>query len=150
MKNLSMILIILLCGVLFISTPSCNKGEETASVVHDSKIAEAEASAEDWIKLIDAEKYGNSWESAAGILRGAVAKEKWIEAVSSARKPIGNIISRNAASKEFQKELPGVPDGEYVLIKYRSVFAKKKNSVELVTVYKEPDGAWKVAGYFVK
>jgi hypothetical protein len=53
-------------------------------------------------------------------------------------------------SKKYATELPGAPDGEYVVIEYESSFEKKRNSTETVVPMKDPDGGWRVSGYFVK
>jgi len=129
---------------------SCKKGEDAPAGLHDTQINEGAASADSWLKIIDSEKYPESWESTAGLFRSSITKEKWIKDVSAVRKPIGKVKVRETASKEFHAELPGVPDGEYVIIKYRSSFVNKRNTVELVTTAKDTDGVWRVAGYFVK
>lgn len=150
MRKYSRNLIPVLCVTLCLAALSCKKSGEKPAGMHEMQVNEGAASAEMWIKLVDSEKYSDSWSSASVIFRNSVAKDKWVEKVSGVRKPIGKVISRNTASKEFQTSLPGVPDGEYVVIKYRSVFEKKKTTVELVTSAKDPDGVWRVAGYFVK
>ncbi len=147
MKFKRLVILFTVFSVLFFS---CKKGEEVTADLHDVQIKEGIAAADSWLKLIDAEKYPESWESAAGIFRSSIIKEKWIKDVSAVRKPIGKMTDRAAASSEFHSELPGVPDGEYVIIKYRSSFANKRNSVELVTTAKDTDSVWRVAGYFVK
>jgi hypothetical protein len=46
--------------------------------------------------------------------------------------------------------LPGAPPGTYVVLVYRSSFAKLTAAREQVTVAREKDGAWRVVGYFVR
>ena len=53
-------------------------------------------------------------------------------------------------SKTFMTELPGAPDGRYVVIQFDTAFENKASSVETVTPMADPDGAWRVAGYFIK
>jgi hypothetical protein len=45
--------------------------------------------------------------------------------------------------------LPGVPDGDYAVITFNSVFAKKAQSGEMLSLVLE-DGRWKAGGYFIK
>ena len=47
-------------------------------------------------------------------------------------------------------ELPGAPDGHYVLLQFETVFANKKSTIETVTFMLEKDGKWKAAGYYIK
>ncbi len=46
--------------------------------------------------------------------------------------------------------LPGAPPGTYVVLVYRSSFAKLTAAREQVTVAREKDGTWRVVGYFVR
>ena len=47
--------------------------------------------------------------------------------------------------------LPGAPTGDYVVVQYTTRFANGPAAVvETVTAMREPDGAWKAAGYFVR
>ena len=43
-----------------------------------------------------------------------------------------------------------ITDGDYVVIVYRSSFAAAPAATETVTPMRDPDGHWRVAGYFVK
>jgi hypothetical protein len=45
--------------------------------------------------------------------------------------------------------LPGVPDGEYVVIQFSTVLEKKAAATETVTPMKGPDGHWRVSGYYI-
>lgn len=47
-------------------------------------------------------------------------------------------------------QLPGAPDGEYAVIQFETSFANKKSAIETVTPMKDPDGKWRVSGYFIK
>ena len=99
---------------------------------------------------MDAGDYPASWHEAAGIFRSAVTAQSWAAAVQAARTPLGAFQSRQVESTTYTRTLPGVPDGEYVIIKYASKFAGKASAVETVTPLKEKDGSWHVSGYFVR
>ncbi|MFO0726196.1 MAG: DUF4019 domain-containing protein [Myxococcota bacterium] len=116
----------------------------------DTQDKEALAAAEAWLKLVDAQDYGKSWDEAASFFRGAVKKGQWIEAVKGVRGPIGALKSRKVSSATPATELPGAPDGHYLIIQYSSSFANKANATETVTPMKDQDGRWRVSGYYVK
>ena len=99
---------------------------------------------------MDEGSYGPSWEAAAKLFKSALTKEKWAEAVKTARTPLGKLVARKVKSRQFSKTLPGAPDGEYVVIQYDSSFENKKEAVETIVPMKDPDGSWRVSGYFVK
>jgi hypothetical protein len=110
----------------------------------------AQQSAESWLALVDAGKYDESWQEAAQIFKGAVSKEDWRKALHGSREPLGKLLSRKLKSATYTTSLPGVPDGEYVVIQYDSSFEHKQTATETVTPTLDKDGKWRVSGYFIK
>ena len=72
-------------------------------------------SAEQWLALIDAEKYEDSWDEAADIFKKAITREKWVETIENVRSNIGKYSKREMISATYSKTLPGAPDGEYIV-----------------------------------
>lgn len=121
--------------------------------VHVAKAADfpdATRAAQDWLGLVDSGKYAESWESAAEYFKGMVKREDWEKMVAGARKPIGNVTYRKLVSSKYATSLPGAPDGEYVVITFKSSFANKQQAIETVTPMKDRDGVWRVSGYYIK
>ena len=110
---------------------------------------EAQPSAEAWLGLVDSAKYGESWSEASVYFRSHVTAQKWTEAVSLAREPLGSKTSRKLKSISFPTSLPGAPDGHYALILFDASFAHKASAVETLTLV-EDAGKWRVAGYFIR
>jgi len=138
-KNISRIglLVLLLLGLV----------ARAAETVDTSK---AQTAAKAWLALVDAGKYGQSWDEAALLFRSAVMKAEWEKAAKSARGPLGALQSRTFKSASYTRALPGAPDGEYVVIQFDSRFANKASAVETVTPMRDKDGAWRVSGYYIK
>lgn len=109
-----------------------------------------QVAAESWLKLVDHEKFEASWDQASELFKGAVTKEQWKQSCSGARTPLGKLISRKVKSREYTEKIPGGPDGKYVVIQFDSVFEKKESAVETVTPMLDPDGMWRVSGYFIR
>ena len=116
----------------------------------DAKTEAAQESAESWLALVDAGKYGESWDEAASIFKNAISRQKWESTSRSVRQPLGELKSRRLLVAEYTTELPGVPDGEYVIIQYKSSFENKKSAVETITPMMDKDGKWRVSGYYIK
>ena len=116
----------------------------------DQEVARATAVASSWLALTDEGKYAESWEAAAGFLRGAVTKERFTQQLKGARAPLGPAQSRKLLSATRAHQLPGAPDGDYVVLQFESVFANKAHAIETVTPMKEKDGSWRVSGYFIR
>ncbi len=110
----------------------------------------AQAAAESWLKLTDAGDAEASWEQAAKLFQGAVTKEQWKQSLAGVRPPLGKVISRKVISRRYSEKAPGAPDGKYVIIRYETVFEKKASAVETVTPMLDPDGVWRVSGYFIR
>jgi len=127
---------------------------ETAPGASDSASSESvsagTSAAESWLKLVDEAQYDASWTNAASAFRGAVSAEAWSKAVSGVRGPVGKLVSRKLASATFTTSVPGGPDGKYVIIQFDTAFENKASAIETVTPMQDPDGTWRVAGYFVK
>jgi len=103
-----------------------------------------------WLTLIDEGRYSESWEKAATYFKNAVGKEQWKKLLVAFRKPLGKVLSRKLISKRYTKTLPGTPDGEYVVVQYRTRFENKSIGIETVTPMLDGDGKWRVSGYYIK
>lgn len=110
----------------------------------------AQRAAESWLKLTDAGEAGPSWDQAAKLFKGAVTKEQWTQALAGVRPPLGKVISRKVTSRQYSEKVAGAPDGKYVTIQYETVFEHKASAVETITPMLDPDGVWRVSGYFIR
>jgi len=75
---------------------------------------------------------------------------RWRGCATSVRGPLGEVVSRELRSAQFTTTLPGAPDGEYVVIESGTDFENKASAIETVIPMKDPDGSWRVSGYFIK
>jgi serine/threonine protein kinase len=110
----------------------------------------AVSSAQKWLVLIDNGGYSESWKATAPIFQGAVTEQNWKNSMETFRTPLGDLVSRKLKSAQPMTELPGAPDGQYVVMQFETSFANKKSAIETVTFMLEKDGQWKSAGYFIK
>jgi hypothetical protein len=117
---------------------------------HAEAEKQAVAAAEAWLALVDQGKYAESWDAAAEYLKNAVGKEALMKSLSAARKPLGELKSREVKSRNYRTSLPGAPDGQYVVIQFKTSLENKKSAVETVTPMLEKDGKWRVSGYYVR
>jgi hypothetical protein len=112
------------------------------------KIA-AQAAAEPWLKLVDAGQYGESWDAASEAFRKSLTRKQWETALTKVRAPLGNLVSRTFRASQYFTDLPGAESGEYVVIEYDSKFASGDPMTERITPKRDPDGVWRVSGYFL-
>jgi Protein of unknown function (DUF4019) len=135
---------IAIVSLLLAGQPAGAQDAEKAMVNQAQEVAKA------WLTLVDQAKYGQSWEGAAALFKGAVPKATWEQAAQSARAPLGAFKSRTLKSATFTRNLPGAPAGEYVVILFDAEYANKPGAVETVTPMHEKDGSWKVSGYYIR
>ncbi len=114
----------------------------------DNRVIAAEGAARAWLADVDSGRYDNSWESAATLFKGQVSVEQWRNTIAGVRDPLGGVQSRSLKSGAYTTMLPGAPDGEYVVLRFDTVFENKARAVETVTPMLD-DGEWRVSGYFV-
>ncbi len=140
-RRLSTAALLVLCALPVIAraTPDANAAAQSA----------AQSAASAWLKKLDAADYAATWHAAAALFKGAVSAQAWQQAAQQVRGPLGALRQRADKSISFTRALPGVPDGQYVVIQFDTRFENKASSVETVTVALDPDGGWRVAGYFI-
>lgn len=121
----------------------CRGALEQAAVEQATKAADA------WLKLLDDGSYRESWNQAGSLAKDRVSEGQWEETVSGARRPLGRLISRKLRLSSYATNLPGAPDGHYVVIQYNSAFENKKSGDETVKAVLEKDGQWRPIGYSI-
>jgi hypothetical protein len=121
-----------------------------AGLAADKPEVTATKQAEAWLALVDQGKYAEGWDAASKLFQGAVTRAAWAEKIAGVRDPLGKVLSRRVKSAHVATQLPGAPDGKYVVIQFATSFERKKSAVETVTPMLEADGSWRVSGYFIK
>jgi hypothetical protein len=122
----------------------------TAVASNSKKEAAALVAAKKWLALVDDKKYAESWNEANEYFKHTVQPKLWVESMKALREPLGKLISRTVETKIYKTALPGSPEGEYVVIQFKTSFENLKSAVETVTPMMGKDGVWRVAGYYVK
>ena len=113
------------------------------------KADKATAVAVEFLQLIDAEKYGDSWQMAATLMKEKVTEQEWVDKLTKARTLSGALLERVKKSASYSPTAQDSPDGEYISLTFDSKYQRAETVSEYVTVMLE-DGHWKVAGYFIQ
>jgi hypothetical protein len=129
---------------------ACGLGLLSAARAAESPEDAAQKAAESWLVLVDSGKYPESWDEAAALLKGAMTREQWTQALEGVRSPLGKLQSRKIKSRQYAEKLPGAPDGKYVILQFDTVFEHKASAIETVTPMLDKDGSWRVSGYYLK
>jgi hypothetical protein len=115
-----------------------------------AKVGAATDAAASWLAAMDAGRTAEAWDAAAPMMQTAVTRETWASVGSQVRAPLGAVKTRTLGSAGYTRTLPNAPSGEYVVIQYNTDFANRNGVVETVVPMRQPDGSWKVSGYFVR
>ena len=134
---------------LFIVTPVRTITAQDAANMEAMLKAAGEAT-EQWLALVDDGQYESSWDEAAGLFKKAVDKEQWVKSLKAVRAPLGKVVVRTLFTVNYKTQMPGAPDGHYVIIQYRTSFKNKSEAIETITPLLDTDGKWRVAGYYIK
>lgn len=107
------------------------------------------ALANSWLALLDAKGWAASWNDTGKLFQSNLTQEQWVKTVQTVREPLGSFVSRANIGSQQAKSLPGAPDGEYSILRYRTVFSNKASSIETVVLALE-NGQWRIVGYFIR
>lgn len=136
---------------LHAQTPSASAPSQlSAEQVLTNKKALGQTAAAGWLLLLDAGDWGGSWERASPSFRSLVPLPQWMDGVPQLRKPFGRFVARSFVESNHKTSLPGRPPGDYVSSRFSTDFSDKKGVNEVVTTMLDPDGRWRVIGYFAQ
>src|SRR5512137_1832703 len=122
----------------------------------ESRNAEAQAvkemaarlAAEKWLAIVDSGDYGKAWDQSARRFREAVTRQQWLESLPKTRGTLGAAKARRVEVASYKSSLAGMPDGDYVTVRFATTFEKKDEAQEAVTLVFE-DGTWRPLGYLI-
>ncbi|MEO8738938.1 MAG: DUF4019 domain-containing protein [Casimicrobiaceae bacterium] len=117
----------------------------------DPRASAAQAVARQFLLLTDRGDVKSSWNAAGKQFRNGITAVQWTNALAQVRAPVGEVVDRALVSTEFLRTFPGVAsEGDYVILEYRTSFAKLTGARESLTLEREADGAWRVIGYVIR
>jgi hypothetical protein len=107
------------------------------------------ASAENWLKIVDAGEYIESWKQSSENFKQRITQDRWEQAITRVRSPLSKLVSRKMEGAFYTTSLPGAPDGQYVVIDFNTSFENKKSGYENVLLTLDKDGKWRVSAYSI-
>lgn len=142
---------ILIAAVALSSTPNLASAPTVsasppARAAGQLPVAESEVvtTARQWLALVDAYRWRESWEATGKQFRNQNTQEVWANLSQEVRPPFGTVESRTLMSQE---DIPAPPNG-YEIVKFRTSFANKPDTTETLSLERE-GSQWKVVGYWI-
>ena len=114
-----------------------------------NKVEAVNNTALEFLQMIDAGKYADSWLIADPYLQKAIPQQDWKEKLIKIRAALGPIVDRSLEDVNFTAATKELPESEFLLLEYNSEFEVKTMN-EVVTVVLGSDNRWRVVGYFVQ
>jgi hypothetical protein len=112
-------------------------------------VEEAQQQGDKWLSYIDKKASQASWFATSPLFQQSISLEKWQASLETNRYPFGNVIARRLFKATERSELPGAPEGNYMVLQYRTQFEFKTSSVETVTLVQSNESQWQTIGYFI-
>lgn len=109
----------------------------------------AQIAAKNWLEMIDNKDYAQSYDEAASFFKANINKCEWLQTCGSLRDMLGKAESRKLVSATRQEKMKDAPDGEYVILVYKTDFKRKAGAQEIVVPVLDKDGKWRISGYHV-
>jgi hypothetical protein len=122
----------------------------TTTAPTDPDVALAKKAALDWLALADAGKYEATWDEAATSFQKAQSKADWVKGLGGARPTKGKLITRTFLNHEIRTNLPNLPPGKYITVRFTCVFEKQSDGAESVTFIKDGTRGLRMMSYFLK
>jgi hypothetical protein len=113
------------------------------------KAEKATVAAMEFLQLVDSEKFAESWETAADLMKEKVTRQEWVEKLTKARTLSGALIKRTEKDASYSTSAKDSLEGEYIALTFDSKYQRAASVSEYVTVMLEGD-LWRVAGYFIQ
>jgi hypothetical protein len=114
---------------------------------HAAAVTPATREAEQWLKLLDAGRFEDSWNDAADVFRQGVTRDEWVAQLGAMRGLLGKTVMRELRTTDFSTSVRGGPTGEYVTVAYLTQFEKAPPALETIITARGTDGNWHIAGY---
>jgi hypothetical protein len=120
------------------------------AAAQDPQVSEARRVALEWLTVVDADNGTASYAAAGGKFRTTMTQEQWTGALGQARAQFGAMQRRTFAGAQKSDEMPNKPEGDFMLLTFRTGFEKRDTVLETLTMERESDGKWHVIGYALR
>lgn len=120
------------------------------AAAQDPALSEARSAALEWLIVADADNATATHAAAAAKFRTTMTQAQWADALAQARAQFGAMAQRTFAGAQKADDPSAKAQGEFAVLVFRTSFAKRDAVVETLTMERESDGKWRVAGYSLR
>ena len=128
------------------ASTSATSAPQTLTPELEGLLRAGEITAKSWLGIVDRGEYGRSWDEMSSVTKNTVKRDEWEKILTKTRKPLGTLKTRDVVDIRSAVNPKNLPTGNYMVMIYRSSFAKKNDAHELVTLFLQ-NGQWHVLTY---
>jgi hypothetical protein len=143
MKNLLFVLALVLAAAV----PSALPAQDYSDEGDPAENAAARPAAAAFLKVVDAARYGETYDMAGENLRGTLSKKEWAGDLQKARTSVGKLESRELIGVRHTFKIPDGPPGNYYFVFYHSRYGGRDWQEKVIFDLKGKD--YRVEGSFI-
>lgn len=128
-----------------VAVPQFAATQDGGSAATEATNAAVLSSAKAWLALVDRRDWAASYAATASSFKKQNTEQLWTTTAQKVQVPLGATQSRVLIGRD---SVPTPPNGNEI-VKFRTSFANKPNTVETLALAKE-DGSWRVVGYYIE
>lgn len=113
-------------------------------------IKEAEMQAQAWLSKMDDANVDESWQDMSTIFSQQLTKQDWDLSIQGMHGYFGKPGERKHSKSLYKTTSFNAPDGDYVDVTFSTDYANTPGRTEIVTMVKESERVWKVAGFSIE
>jgi hypothetical protein len=120
------------------------------AVAQDPNVSLAKAAALEWLVLADKNDIAGTYANASERFRGQMSAEQWGAAFANVREQFGPVIERTFVGSRAVDAPKEAPQSMFLVLGFRTEFAKRQVGMETISLEREADGTWRVVGYLMQ
>ena len=115
------------------------------------QMRDAEKIAVNWLNKLNNKQYADCWSMLAKSAQNQSDSTAWNTYFSTELMPeLGKFISRKYYLAEMEKEIEGLPKGNYMTVRYQSQYTNTNTVEEILLLSQNEIGAWKILSYLAE
>ena len=121
-------------------------GRASADEAREKQLA---ATAGSFIALLDSGKAADAWQQLTPLAQTIKSDSHWQRLQQALRSAYGPLEKRTLRGVTLQNRYVMLPDGNYAIVQFDTVFRNKRTAVETVVLALGADDNWRVHDYII-
>lgn len=88
--------------------------------------------ADSFVTMLDQQQYDDAWLATSQHFQGLTNQQEWFARQHLVRSAYGPLASREFYRLDYRRSYHESPDGQYVIVQFKSSFSNKAHSIETI------------------